>query len=239
MVKVCKKYVNQVKNTGVDDQYKAHEKGLEDVIKTEYLMNLDTIDRLKKATRYGAGRHLGLAGTKARPLIRKFGLKYFLQANRTKRMFAELHRKALRNTSKNYIDMEDFKAPYYFEHFSVIRELISGNYVGKLIYKMLTPAWDKILLRKCRENVYVSMTRLLIAMKCYKNEIGELPQSLEELVPKYIEKIPEDDFDGRPMRYSARKKIIYSVGEDLEDSGGSEDDKEWWELEDPTVKINF
>ena len=58
-------------------------------------------------------------------------------------------------------------------------------------------------------------------------------------MPKYIEKIPEDDFDGRPMRYSAEKKIIYSVGEDLEDSGGSEDDKEWWELEDPTVKINF
>jgi len=52
---------------------------------------------------------------------------------------------------------------------------------------------------------------------------GELPGTLDALVPDYIDKIPSDDFDGEPMRYSAEKKIIYSVGEDLNDDGGGEE----------------
>ena len=47
---------------------------------------------------------------------------------------------------------------------------------------------------------------------------------LNDLVPKYISKVPKDPFDGKPIRYSAKNKMIYSVGNDLKDSGGSEKD---------------
>jgi hypothetical protein len=78
----------------------------------------------------------------------------------------------------------------------------------------------------------------LIAIKAYKIENGKLPPNLEELVPDYILEVPKDPFDGNPIRYSAEKKIIYSVGPDLIDSGGSEGEG-WQKMEDPTFKIEF
>ena len=60
----------------------------------------------------------------------------------------------------------------------------------------------------------------MLALKCYAIEYGELPASLDQLVPEYLDEIPADPFDGRPMRYSKEKKIVYSVGRDLIDSGG-------------------
>ena len=33
--------------------------------------------------------------------------------------------------------------------------------------------------------------------------------------------VPADPFDGKPFRYDASKGIVYSVGKDCEDSGGS------------------
>ena len=58
-----------------------------------------------------------------------------------------------------------------------------------------------------------------------QNEIevwDTLPDSLSALVPKYIEAIPRDPFDGEPMRYSKEHGIVYSVGNDFVDNGGSE-----------------
>jgi len=36
--------------------------------------------------------------------------------------------------------------------------------------------------------------------------------------------VPEDDFSGKPLRYDLDKRLIYSVGEDLEDDGGKDPD---------------
>lgn len=90
---------------------------------------------------------------------------------------------------------------------------------------MLAPGWKAALRRKCAENNSVSATRLLLALRCYQDERGSLPPTLEELIPKYLERIPIDDFDGKPFRYSREKKLLYSVGEDLIDSGGEKSDR--------------
>jgi len=39
-------------------------------------------------------------------------------------------------------------------------------------------------------------------------------------VPQYLDAVPIDDYDGKPMRYNAAKKVVYSVGRDLKDGGG-------------------
>lgn len=84
----------------------------------------------------------------------------------------------------------------------------------------------------------VSVTQLLFALRAYRSETGDLPLALEELVPKYIPKVFEDPFDGKPIRYSKDKKILYSVGKDLIDSGGSEiGDTD--EMPDPSFRIGF
>ncbi len=48
------------------------------------------------------------------------------------------------------------------------------------------------------------------------------PQSLAQLVPEYLPKIPLDPFDGKPLRFDVteREFKVYSVGNDQTDDGG-------------------
>lgn len=62
-------------------------------------------------------------------------------------------------------------------------------------------------------------------MESFRNESGRLPETLEELAPKYFEKVPEDPFTGMDLAYRRTDKgyVIYSVGRDREDNGGLEE----------------
>ena len=68
--------------------------------------------------------------------------------------------------------------------------------------------------------------RLLIAefaIECYRQETGIYPPSLEALVPKYLARVPEDPFVGRPLRYrlaTPEGYRVFSVGPDGRDDGG-------------------
>jgi hypothetical protein len=77
----------------------------------------------------------------------------------------------------------------------------------------------------------LSMTRLCayqrsaavaMALERYRKDRGNWPGSLAGLVPKYLEKVPLDPFDGKPLRFGTFDKgvVIYSVGSDGVDNGG-------------------
>ncbi|MCD4785387.1 MAG: type II secretion system protein GspG [Candidatus Eremiobacteraeota bacterium] len=78
-----------------------------------------------------------------------------------------------------------------------------------------------------RYNIEISSLRgmkLLCALKYYRAENGKYPDSLNELVPKYINKIPKDPFP-RDGKYIYKKKpdgsiLLYSIGPDLKDDMG-------------------
>lgn len=214
-------------------RYKASEKGLAYAFRLEYMIASKTVVDVT------AGElkleDLGREGTEY-PKSLKMG--YFFQPNKTRRIFAQTHRILIENIPKTYVEAEHLELPDRSGRFGTVKLFLSVNVIGKILYEMIIPGLDGIQMQKCRENISVSATQLLLAIKCHKNETRELPQSLGELVPVYFEEIPEDDFDGGPMKYSAQKKIIYSVGYDLEDSGGSERG-ELWKTEDPTFRIGF
>jgi hypothetical protein len=92
-------------------------------------------------------------------------------------------------------------------------------------------------------NVDLASARTLIALRAFQLRRGKLPSALAELVPDFLEEIPIDPFDGKPIRYSPEKKILWSVGVDLEDSGGaSKNDDGKWEPgieHEPTYPIEF
>jgi hypothetical protein len=50
---------------------------------------------------------------------------------------------------------------------------------------------------------------------------------LEELVPEYLEAVPIDPFDDKPIKYKRTEPgyVLWIVGEDGEDNGGVERDK--------------
>ena len=69
----------------------------------------------------------------------------------------------------------------------------------------------------------ISATQLLVALRAHQLNHGALPRSIEPLIPDYLPSTPTDDFDGRPLRYSPERKMVYSVGQNLIDEGGNRD----------------
>jgi hypothetical protein len=63
-----------------------------------------------------------------------------------------------------------------------------------------------------------------LAAERYRVATGNWPETLEALTPEYLDAVPEDPFDGQPLRYlrEPTRLVIYSVGPDLADDGGEE-----------------
>jgi hypothetical protein len=151
------------------------------------------------------------------------------QPNRTKRMLAETFRELISDLQKNAVEMGlPDPLPGLVGMFGEVpikdRIPVGVNQVGRIVYDWHTAIVYHMLPLKCRENSEVRMTRVLLALKSYQLEHGELPESLEQLVPQYIDAVPPDDFTGKPLRYSKEEKLIWSVGRDMRDSGGK---REW------------
>lgn len=98
---------------------------------------------------------------------------------------------------------------------------LSRNPMGKVLYTILIPAHSKVLEAVDKRQTYGKLLRLVYALKAYYLQNGSLPEELLTLVPKYIDAIPLDPFDGEPLRYSKARGVVYSVGNDLIDNGGS------------------
>ncbi len=86
---------------------------------------------------------------------------------------------------------------------------------------ILVPSTESTLRRACYSEVHASAVRVIAACRAYEREMGELPESLDQLVPAYLDAVPRDPYDGKPVRYSKSKAIVYAVGVDLVDSNGS------------------
>jgi hypothetical protein len=139
----------------------------------------------------------------------------FLPKN-TKNLMAEFYRKMIQNGSLPYAQQKPL-TPFESEG---LKSLLTRNSEGKAGINISIPIYNQFLLMKYMENNEVAATRCMIALKCYQLNKGELPESLAQLVPTYLDAVPLDDFDGKPLRYNREKKILYSVGEDLIDNGG-------------------
>lgn len=62
------------------------------------------------------------------------------------------------------------------------------------------------------------------AVERYRLKNGAPPAKLSDLAPAFLEAVPEDPFDGQPLRYKPLENgyIIYSIGENGKDDGGEE-----------------
>lgn len=177
-------------------------------------------------------------GIKGGPLsILQDKLHYLYKPNQTQKILAEYHRNLINNANKDCGEINLLEIKYLAPR-SIMGMLFSENIVGKIFHDMVARSFSDIFDKKCLEDFSVIGTQILIAMKAYQTETGKIPNSLTELVPKYLSEIPRDPFDGKLIKYSPNKKIIYSVGKDLKDSGGSEGEN-WQVMEDPTFKIEF
>mgnify|MGYP006288089167 FL=1 len=171
------------------------------------------------------------------------GVASFLyHRNRTIRMLARLARGHIRNAPWVYADRvlpEMPEIPDFEDPLMNLKLVLKRNPIARLLVVMTWSALEAYHDDKCELELQVSATRVLMALKAYKAENDALPESLGDLVPEYIAEVPQDPYDGQPLRYSREKEIIYSVGEDLEDGGGAPEGTEEGQGADPTFRIAF
>lgn len=173
---------------------------------------------------------------------------YQFQLNRTTLIYANLSRDAINNAPRCYADMKPSETGLGGGFKSNFRLLTHPNGIGKILAELWRPTLAILLYEKCKLECNVSATRLLVALNAYQKMEGQLPDNLQELVPVYLPAVPKDPFDGKPFRFSPALRIVYSVGKDLKDSGGSSlvpPDKlagysspDRWDTEDAVFQIN-
>lgn len=62
-----------------------------------------------------------------------------------------------------------------------------------------------------------------LAIERYRLKYDSLPESLEDLVPEFMEAVPLEPFDGEPLRYIRHADggyTVYCIGDDWVDNGG-------------------
>jgi hypothetical protein len=82
-----------------------------------------------------------------------------------------------------------------------------------------------------------------IAVARYIAANGSPPDSLAQLVPKFLPAVPLDPYDGQPLRYKkqAETYTVYSISKNLTDDGGKESAtlREAWESGDITFVVKL
>jgi len=90
---------------------------------------------------------------------------------------------------------------------------------------MLLPALTRASQAAAGGEARRDMARTALAMERYRLKHDCYPESLTDLTPDLLPQVLMDPFDGQPVRYvkSDDRVLLYSVGADLQDDGGSEE----------------
>jgi hypothetical protein len=98
----------------------------------------------------------------------------------------------------------------------------------KIVSGILFPSFSRAAQRFCQLDAHRDSALTAVAIERFRRaHDGALPETLQQLVPTWLPKIPADIFDGQPLRYRRldRGYVVYSVGPDRLDDGGQEKPK--------------
>ncbi len=126
-----------------------------------------------------------------------------------------------------YIDAMKLPAQQRFTRCREISAELDELSIFYSLTKIGMYSWEKIAQIDLRVAAQVDCTRVALAIERYRLAKGSLPKELADLAPRYIDKVPIDPFDGKPLRYKLTEPgyIVYSIGEDGTDEGGLEKNK--------------
>jgi hypothetical protein len=85
------------------------------------------------------------------------------------------------------------------------------------------PNFARAFQRSAHNQTLVEQTMIACALERYRLAQGQLPDSLAQLVPQWLGKLPRDVISGEPLHYrrpDGGQFVLYSVGWDGKDEGG-------------------
>jgi hypothetical protein len=175
----------------------------------EQCLGLDTlrapIREIASRTEYGKGMFLMLVPWKMLGLCYRDALAFI-------------------DLMQDLINAMDLPNPERLAAFKAVQESINAGGRGGTLTGIIWPIRTYLLNIDVRHLAHLRTTQTALAVERYRLAEGRLPKSLDNLVPSCIEAIPTDPFDGNPLKYRVRQSgyVVYSVGEDLTDEGGTE-----------------
>lgn len=97
-----------------------------------------------------------------------------------------------------------------------------------LLTSIIVPALDRFLLQAAEAEAFHAAAYVGIAADRYRLDHGTFPPSLDALVPQYLDDVPLDPFDGAALKFRRRgdECLIYSIGPDRKDDGGTPFDQQ-------------
>jgi hypothetical protein len=183
-----------------------------------------------------------------------FVLAMVYKRNNTLATRCELDRGVIEGLGRNWNDcltqarkkqkfVDDFRArrtaaPLFFD----------ANFGGMLLIEAAHFPFEGDLNRVASLMMLHEQRKLILAIRLYEVDHGNLPQRLEELVPAYLPSIPEDVYSGRAMAWNPQSFTVYSVGSNAKDDGGTIKNKKpqygkdlglryWWRKPPPTLAV--
>jgi len=105
---------------------------------------------------------------------------------------------------------------------AVSAKIQSTSMIHVLLHEII-PA-SRVTTIELRTIAHLRTANAALAVQRYRLAAGQLPDTLTDLVPAYLDSVPTDPFDGNEMRYKKLEAgfVVYSIGEDLSDDGGKE-----------------
>lgn len=90
--------------------------------------------------------------------------------------------------------------------------------------RLVVPDISFAIKANIRAGTQLRVARVGLAVERYRLTHGELPESLDDLVPEFIDAVPKDPFGDGPVKYKLLENgfMVYSIGVDEEDDGGKE-----------------
>ena len=149
---------------------------------------------------------------------------YFYNESMTLSKMSNYFRQEVKNASLPYNEIK---------HVDVARAYNNGNYwwlmffssnaLGNAFIDLVQPKFGERVEQAVKFDAKCQLLKAMIAIKAFKVENNNLPDSLVELIPDYLQSLPQDPFIQKPVIYDSSKKIVYSVDENLKDDAGDEE----------------
>jgi hypothetical protein len=97
-----------------------------------------------------------------------------------------------------------------------------GRVFGDLLLILMVPAARKMQASFDRNEQTGRNLHVAFALAAYRRDHGAYPKSLDALAPKYLPKVPDDLFTGKPLVYRPVEAgyLLYSFGPNGKDDGG-------------------
>jgi hypothetical protein len=140
----------------------------------------------------------------------------------------QLDQREYLDVMERYVKATQLLPPESLAAFDTVNDKLEHLTRWRILSRLLLPSLSRLAIKAGRGDAKIRDAQAALAVEGYRLANGNLPNQLSDVVPAFLPAVPSDPFDGKPLRYKTLAKgyMVYSVGDDRVDNGGTEKDSE-------------